>query len=134
MKRLLIVAVTFLFGMSGLAHAADRKMTDAESDALARAMVEVEQPLALKLPGFGFDGGPPNPKSPHIEFFQAWSSVGQGTLGSYMLDLYTGDGWDPITCTEITSPKLEKLRHEIREEMGLSYQRYLQIRIARPPC
>lgn len=134
MRRIIIAAALILVGTPSLAVSADRKMGDAESATLARALVEAESPKAVKLPGFGFDGMSPNPEFPHIEFFQAYSSVGQGIIGSYALDLYTGDAWDLTSCTEIKSAKLLGIQQRIRHRLGLTGRRYRQIRLVSSPC
>jgi hypothetical protein len=133
-RRLTIAATVVLLDVQGLAASADRQIGEAQNNVLARALVEAETPQAVKLPGFGFDGMPPNPKYPHIRFFQAWSSVGQGIVGSYALDVYTGDAWDLTTCREIKSRKLEKIQRKIRLDIGLSDRRYKQIKSSSPPC
>jgi len=109
-------------------------MSDAQSDVLARALVKANIEKGVKNPGFSLDGAPSKPEYPHIEFFDAYSSVGQGIFGSYALDLYTADAWDMTRCKEIRSRKLEGLQRRIRRELGLTERRYRQIRSPSPPC
>jgi hypothetical protein len=132
MRRLLLVSAFFILGATNSAQSADRKMSDAQGAILARALVEAENPEVVKLPGFGFDGDSPDPNFPHLQYFEALSSR-QGSMGFYALDLYTGDAWDMTTCKKIKSRKLEQLQRRLRHDIGLSDQRYRQIRVVGPP-
>ena len=132
MRRLLIATAFAILIAPGLAMSADRKMSDADSDALAKAMADALSEGG-KAKGYQFDGEPSDPRYPHLQFFSDYCCSSEGS-SHYILDLYTGDGWDATTCKEIKSRKLERLRREIRRRIGLTDRRYRQIKITLQPC
>ena len=130
MRRLVLLTIAFVLCAPRLAQAADRKMSDADSTTLAKAAL-VADGLQKNSPGWGFDGEAPRPKFPHLQFYGALPKVGGGEA-FFAMDLFTADVWDLTSCREIKSPKLEGLQRTIRARIGLTNQRYKQIKSPAP--
>ena len=132
MKRLLIAMVSAALLAPNLAISADRKMSAADSHALARALADAESPNG-KARGYQFDGDASDSRYPHLEYFADYCCSSEGGR-HFALDLYTGDGWDMTTCKEIKSRKLERLQREVRRRIRLTDRRYRQIKVTMQPC
>ncbi len=90
---------------------------------------------ARKLPKFGLDI---SPKSICMGFYTieaTWENPkpGSGVVGHVIVDMRTGDVWDPFTCKQFLYTGLTQLQRRIRNRIGLSNAEYRRLK-RRPPC
>jgi hypothetical protein len=128
--KVLLLALLSALPVTG-AVAAPRILTEAQMRRLAIAGAKVWAPGTLKLPRFGFD----RYNHAGYAYFEAWTSVGQGTAGHYAIDPRTGDMWDGVSeCGEITSPEIRRLQRILRKQLGLNPAEYRAIKRRGPMC
>jgi hypothetical protein len=110
-----------------------REVTLEEANALVMAFFKDR--ASTKLPSFGLEKFT-DPYFPEFQFFQGFfdNPGGSVNLGSYAVDLKTGDVWNGVVCERAISPSLVKLQAAIRNRIGLSRDEYRKIRRAGPMC
>ena len=76
------------------------------------------------------------PYAPEFYFFDGvWDNPhGSVIQGHYAVNPWTGDIWDPIACTHVTSPAAKRLQESIRKRFRLGKDEYLKLRAEKPAC
>jgi hypothetical protein len=89
-----------------------------------------------RLPGFALDGF----DSPSIPGFHLFEAVfanpepGSAMVGSWAVDVRTGDIWSAIVCREMTSPATRVMQRQLRARLHISQARYRLLRRPGPMC
>jgi len=88
-----------------------------------------------KLPKFSIDYAP-FPYAPEFYFFDAIFDNPDGSVvqGHYAVNSRTGDVWDPIDCSPLTSQSAGKMQKDIRRRFRLTKKEYLKLRDEKPAC
>ncbi len=110
-----------------------RDVTLEEADALVMAFFKDRGNTTL--PSFGLERFT-DPYFPQFQYFQGIfdNPGGSFNLGSYAVELKTGDVWDGVYCARASSPSLVKLQAAIRNRIGLSKDDYRKARRLGPMC
>lgn len=103
---------------------------------LVRAALKGEDAGATDLPGFHLElmSKPIDDRFYYLE--ATWSNplLASVVIGHYAVDPLTGDVWNGIVCSEITSPSLRILQRKLRRSLGISDAWYRRLKKAGPMC
>src|SRR6185369_14677891 len=103
---------------------------------LVHAALKGEGAGATELPGFRLELMN-KPVDARFYYFEAsWSNPQPAgvVIGHYAVDPFTGDVWNGIVCSEITSRSLRKVQRKVRHSLGITEERYRKLRRQGPMC
>jgi hypothetical protein len=114
--------------------APERELTTSEATALLKSALEGYGTTAL--PGFSLEYEERGSNSRFYAFTGYWKNPSPGSVvtGSYDVDRQTGDIWWGDICKEIDPPGFEEKKRQLRKVIGLSDDRYQELRISGRMC
>jgi len=109
----------------------------AVEDALSLVLEVCKEKGQDTLPAFSVETGSGIPGFDGYYWFWAyWEGAPEGSvnLGSYAVDVASGDVWDAVYCHEYRSKSLRRLQDAIRLRIGVSKELYKSLRRRGPFC
>jgi hypothetical protein len=109
-----------------------RKVSLDEAHELARSALD---PVATKLPAFGFEDNPELLWQGFYMFQAIWDNPdGSVLIDNFAVDSNTGDVWNGVVCRECKRRSLRELQRTIRKRIGLTEKDYRKLRRHGPMC
>jgi hypothetical protein len=104
--------------LADLAAAGQRRLTLSEAERLARAALSEE---TTRLAGFSLEP-PPIPPKKGAMFNIIWAepAPGSASVPSIVVDIETGEVWDPMQCERITTPNVVAIQRSIRRQLSIA--------------
>jgi hypothetical protein len=101
-----------------LAAAGQRRLTLSEAEQLALAALDAE---TKHPPSFSL-APPPIPPKNGAMFEIVWADPAPGSvhLRGLLVDIDTGEVWDPVRCVPVTTPTLETSQRRLRGQLQIS--------------
>jgi hypothetical protein len=98
--------------------------------------VALKERGAAKLPGLAAVSMENFHNNGFYLFEVTWNNLqpGSAIVGHFAVDLKTGDVWDAVVCSSISSPELTKLQGQIRRRMGMTKEVYRKLKKPGPMC
>jgi hypothetical protein len=118
MSRVIARATALGIMLAGFNAAGQRRLTLPEAERFARAALRTEdgQP-----PHFSLEPPPIAPQKGAM-FHVRWANSALASSGVHavLIDIDTGEAWDPVRCEPISTPDLISAQGEIRDQLRIS--------------